>query len=208
MGRIIESFKTIVHLGTHIQFFNTVIYSYRDNEDYINQIKLPGFYENAPFSKAVSGFLQNYSIIIICSFLDELDKEFTPIKHPDYAERILKVKNIIKPIRKRINKWTDLKNFRNYILAHNLREKDLSIFSEDYIKKTYKIPFSNSEHYLLGELVIFAIQIITSEFTDVIKNIDLNENILSRIDFTFNEIDAQKEFDDIRIECLKRQNEN
>ncbi|RTZ46056.1 hypothetical protein EJ377_16100 [Chryseobacterium arthrosphaerae] len=66
------------------------------------------------------------------------------------------------------------------------------------MKRTYNIPFSNTEHYLLGELIILAIQIITTEFQDIIEHMDLGENLLSRIEFLFNEIDAQEEFDNIK----------
>lgn len=203
MSIITENLKTFLHLGTQINFFNTVILTYRDNEEYLNKVKLPGFYSDAPFTKAVSGFLQNYQIIIICSLLDEFDKQFIPLKYPEHSEKILKVKEITKPIKKRINKWKDLKNYRNYILAHNLREKDISIFSEKYTKKTYKIPYSNSEHYLLGELAILIINFTTEVFKNEVEKIDLTENFLSRIEFEFNDIDSDKELFTIYSECLK-----
>lgn len=203
MERITESLKTILHLGTQIQFFNTVIHSYSENEEYINEIKLPGFYSDAPFAKAVSGFLQNYQIIIICSLLDEFDREFTIQKHPEYSDKILNSKQVTKPIRKRINQWKDLKNYRNYILAHNLREKETSIFSNNYTKRTFKIPYSNSEHQLLGELSILIIQLTTEIFKEIVNNINLQESILTRIDFEFNEVDVHKEYTEIYNECIK-----
>lgn len=202
MDKITESLKIILQLGTQIQFFNSVIYTLRDNEDHIDMVKLPAFYTNVPLTKAVSGFLQNHQIIIICSLLDEFDKEITPQKHPNHSVEILKVKQVTKPIRRRISKWKDLKNYRNYILAHNLREKGTSIFSESYVKKTYRIPYSNSEHYLLGELAILIINLTTEILKDLVKNIDLNETLVSRVNFECNEIDASQEFNSIYMECI------
>ena len=203
MGKMTETLQTLLHLGTQIKFITTMNYAYRDNEEYLDKIKLTGHYKNLPFSKAVSGYLQNYAIIIICSFLDELNGEFTPKKHSEYSERIIKVRKAIKPIKKRINQWENLRNYRDYVLAHNLREKNTPIFSSNRQKKEYKVPFSNSEHYLLSELIILIIQIISAEFEDVISEINLTESLLDKINFTENEINAQKEYDLIRTECLK-----
>lgn len=198
-----ETIQTLLHLGTQIKFITTMNYAYRDNEEYLNKIKLSGHYKNLAFSKAVSGNLQNYAIIIICSFLDELNGEFTPKKHAQYSNRIIKVRKAIKPIKKRISKWENLRNYRDYVLAHNLREKNIPIFSKNREKKEYKVPFSNSEHYLLSELIILIIQIITEEFYDVVSEINLNESLLDKIEFTENKVDVQKEYDLIRMECFE-----
>ena len=204
MDKITESLKTLLHLGTQISFFDNVISEYKKNEQYLNEIKLQGFYSDKPFTKTVSGFLQNYQTIIICSLLDEFDREFTPIKHPNFSDKILNVKKITKPIRKRISQWKDLKNFRNHILAHNLRENNNSIFSNKNILKTYKIPFSNSEHQLLVQLSLLIVNLTSEIFQDIVSKIDSTENILSRINLEYNEINTQEEYLVIYTECLEQ----
>ena len=201
--KILVTLKTLLHLGTHLKFINTVNYAYNDNLDYLNTIKLTGHYENISFSKAVSGNLQNYAIIIACSFLDELNKELTAFNHPDYEKQINKVKRIIKPIKKRINKWSDLRNYRNYILAHNLKEKSISLFSEKREKVTYNVPFSNSEHFLFTELILMIVKFVSSEFKDLIAKIDFKESITDRVEFTENDVDVKKEYYEIYELCTE-----
>ncbi|NQX81485.1 MAG: hypothetical protein HRT66_05770 [Flavobacteriaceae bacterium] len=202
MEKLTETLKTFLHLSTQIKFITTINYTYRDNNEYLDNIKLVGYYKKYSFSNAVSGNLQNYAMIIICSFLDELNKELTPKKHPGYSDRIMHIKKSIKQIIKRINKWTNLQDYRNNVLAHNFREKNTPIFSNNREKKTYKIPYSNSEHYLLSELILLITQIITKEFDDIVSKIDFNESLLDKIDFIYNEVDVQKEYNTIQMECL------
>lgn len=65
------------------------------------------------------------NIIDLASFIDEYDKRFdiTVTDDKNIVERInnFKVKN--KDLKRKVN-WNKLKNIRNKVLAHNLRNKN------------------------------------------------------------------------------------
>src|SRR5262245_22162366 len=126
MEKLLESYKTLAHLATQVLFFIEVHNTYTENERLLNQIKFKGHYANLPLAKAISGSLLNYAIIIANSFFDEYNLQFTPSKHPVYKDRIIKLKNITKPVLNRLKKWTNFKDYRNYILAHSFRVKETS----------------------------------------------------------------------------------
>ena len=55
---------------------------------------------------------------------------------------------------------------------------------------------------MLSELILLITQIITKEFDDIVSKIDFNESLLDKIDFIYNEVDVQKEYNTIQMECL------
>lgn len=117
MEKLVESYKILTHLGTQMLFFIEVHNTYMENEETLNKIKFKGHYANLPFAKAISGNHLNYLLIIANSYIDEYNENFTASRYPEYADRINRLKKITKPILKRINKWTNFKDYRNYILA-------------------------------------------------------------------------------------------
>ncbi len=193
MEKLLASFKILSHLATQVLFFIEVHETYRDNEAYLNKIKFKGHYSNLDLAKAISGSMLNYSLIISNSFFDEYNDEFTSLKHSEYADRINRLKKLTKPVLKRLSKWTNFKEYRNQILAHNLRINGRSIFDCDFSKKDYKIPYTNSEIILLANMVKIIIRCINLEFPELLENLDWSENILSKTNFDYSEIDVEKE---------------
>lgn len=197
MDKLIASYKVLSHLATQVLFFIEVHETYADNELYLNQVKFKGHYSNMPLAKAISGSLLNYSLIICNSFFDEYNEEFTSSKHPEFADRINRLKKITKPVIKRLSKWTDFKNYRNHLLAHNLRVNGVSIFDTGFLKKDYKIPHTNTEIILLANMTKIITCCISSEFPELVENLDWNENILSKTNFEIVEVDIEKEIADL-----------
>lgn len=193
MDKLLASYKVLSHLATQVLFFIEVHETYSDNELYLNQVRFKGHYSNMPLAKAISGSLFNYSLIICNSFFDEYNEEFTSSKHPEYTDRINRLKKITKPVIKRLSKWTDFKNYRNHLLAHNLRVNGVSIFDTGFLKKDYKIPHTNTEIILLANMMKIITYCISLEFPELVENINWNENILSKTNFDIVEVDIEKE---------------
>lgn len=208
MKKLIESYKTLLHLGTQIAFFTEVYHTYRDNEEYLNKIKFKNHYATIPLSKAISGSLQNYAHIIACAFIDEYNKEFTAFKHPEFSERLIRLKEIAKPALKRLNAWSDFKNYRNYILAHNYRIAGKSIFATDFESINFNVPHTNAETVLLSEIIKIITICISQEFPELNENIDWNENILSKMNFNYPEINIKTEIEEIWKQINKIKNHN
>jgi len=207
MEKLLESFKTLVYLGTQVSFFIEVHNTYTQNEEFLNQIEFQGHYSNLPFAKSISGTFLNYALIISNSFFDEYNKEFTSSKHPDFKVRIDKLKAITKPVMRRVNKWTNFKDYRNYILAHNFRIKDVSIFSKDFKPFHFNSPHTNTEIILLNQLMRIITTCISKEFPELVEQINWKENALSKMTFNYNEVDIDKELTEIwtQIETVKKQ---
>jgi hypothetical protein len=206
MDKLLESYKTLGHLGSQVRLFIDIHNTCTENKDYLNEIRLSGHYEKFPLVFAVTGSLLNYAILIASSFFDEYNEEFTPFKHPEYRDRILKLKTITKPVLKRLGKWVHFKDYRNYILAHGFRFKDKSMFDKDFKLFKFNAPHTNSEIILLSELIRVVTICISSEFPELVANLDMDETILSKMDFYWNEIDVQKEVESIwtQIDLIKR----
>lgn len=207
MDKLLESYKSLGHLATQVLFFIEVHNTYKENEVLLNQIKFKGHYANIPLAKGVSGSLLNYSIIIANSFFDEYNKGFTSSKHPEYKDRINRLKIITKPVLKRLSKWTNFKDYRNYILAHSFRFKDLSFFDKDFKTFKFNAPHTNSEIILLANLMKVVTACIAQEFPELVEKMDMTENLLSKIDFEWNEVDIDKELETIwaQINLIKEQ---
>lgn len=207
MDKLLESYKSLIHLGTQVSFFIEVHDTYTENEVLLNQIKFKGHYANIPLAKGISGSLLNYSIIIANSFFDEYNKEFTSSKHPEYKDRINRLKRITKPVLKRLSKWTNFKDYRNYILVHSFRFKEKSVFDKDFKPFKFNAPHTNSEIILLANLMKVVTICIAQEFPELITRLDMTENILSKIDFEWNEVDIDKELETIwaQINLIKEQ---
>ena len=207
MDKLLESYKSLAHLGTQVLFFIEVHNTYTENEDLLNQIKFNGHYANIPLAKGISGSLLNYSIIIANSFFDEYNDKFTSFKHPEYKDRINRLKKITNPVLKRLSKWTNFKDYRNYILAHSFRFKDQSFFDKDFKPFKFNAPHTNSEIILLAHLMTVVTTCIAQEFPELVAKMDLTENLLSKMGFEWNEVDIDKELETIwtQIKLVKEQ---
>ena len=81
------------------------------------------------------------SIVLIqtVSFLEEFDN-FIISKDEDLNNTVNAIKKAVKPATKQIREWKDLTNFRNAVLAHNLRDKKQMISVFERGLNSYDIP--------------------------------------------------------------------
>lgn len=79
------------------------------------------------------------------------------------------IKKIVAPARREIMKWKDLKDFRNEVIAHNLRKSNKS-FSLDNITE-YNCPHSTYEMFYLVEFLQRMVSVLTTNFPSELQNI-------------------------------------
>lgn len=120
-------------------------------------------------------FLHAYiclNIIDMFSFDDEYNKFFSQNNFKDevITNRILKVKNINKIVRNRID-WNQLKKFRNNALAHNLRDKNNENNIAISTLKDLGLYLNNIEKSAkYSEIVIEMYKNVWDEFSNEIQN--------------------------------------
>lgn len=127
---------------------------------------------NVLLEKVVVGSMLNHYLIIVCSYIDEWNSHFNENAIPAFQNRIRRVKTISKPAMKEISKWSGLRDFRNVVLAHNLRGKGgTSIFSGN-AKINNNIPSDPTETLLLFNLLDLVNGELMKEFVDLDIRID------------------------------------
>lgn len=149
--------------------------------DKIRQGLQPKAFSNDPLLTEISRECADIKIILhsyIClniidmfSFNDEYSKFFNEVKFGDNSikNRIARVKSINKTIRNSIN-WKQLGDFRNKVLAHNLRDKNNSHkFSIQQLRDLNKDILSNLENGIMySEVVLKLFDNIEREFASEI----------------------------------------
>ena len=196
--------KTLLKLRA--QFFLCIesLNEILDHNLELKEIKLDNFpnYE-VNLGQSCYSIVSNYSIILLCSFLDEYENYFNihHLKNVN-SDRILKVRTKNKSGLDRIKKWKDLKNFRNYFAVHSFRIKGKSFFSNDFEQFTIKTPNSLSEKNLCVGIVNLICESILNEFNEISQIIDLEENMLSKMTFIEEHIDFRKEIIELRKKMI------
>jgi hypothetical protein len=132
-------------------------------------------------------------IITTCSYLDEWEVLGNLIKEGE-SHRILTLRKIVKPAISRINKWTDMRQFRNNIIAHNHRiKKENNSFAILNIPRKLNCPNSFYDYILLMGCIFITKNVLLrmfqkeyNEALPIVKNIeDINP---------INEIKDEKSF--------------
>ncbi len=114
-------------------------------------------------------------LLKLCSFLDEYNTVLGVKTEEKDKEKILIIKRILEPVSDRINKWKDLKKYRNWEIAHNFRNKNReNVFL--YNNGKYNIPNCLDELYLVNNFLKIMMDVIKYFYNDEIKDF-LNLNI-------------------------------
>ncbi|MBI9068746.1 MAG: hypothetical protein JEZ09_15735 [Salinivirgaceae bacterium] len=128
------------------------------------------------------------SVIDSISYLDEYQQYFGSKTETVFKERITIVKAINKPFISRINKWKNLRDLRNHLLAHNLRIGKNGRFIFSIKDLNYDAPRNINDLYLLHNLISFSSQTVNSEFKEELEKYGIrkteklkeNDKILSK----------------------------
>lgn len=114
--------------------------------------------------------LYNTILMNACSYLDEYNKNFLVKSEPQFHDRILQVKKIAKPAFKKVNKWKDLWEYRNHMIAHNFRiDGDKFSF---YMLGQYNAPRTYRDLVLLRKHLAMINAIIQAEFESEMPHIN------------------------------------
>ncbi|MDP4116329.1 MAG: hypothetical protein Q8903_09355 [Bacteroidota bacterium] len=142
--RFIES---VYHLSFYGNILDKINYTKKDFTSDFSEDQL----------KIITFSIQWNILIITQSLTDELNKFLFNYKpdNPSLKKRIKAYKNIINPALKEIKKWTDIKVFRNNVLAHNGRDYHgrSVILSTEF--ENYDIPIYHRDFLVLFQLLKF-----------------------------------------------------
>ncbi|WP_133299850.1 hypothetical protein [Larkinella punicea] len=202
---LFETIKTLFYLLSRIKLLVAACKATEENELYINNIKLNENYNYLPFGRIIIGTGSAHIIIMLCAFLDEYSSEFVHTKYPQYSKRIDKVRKSLKPVIKRINSWSGLRDYRNQVLAHNLRIKNgesLFLIGKEH---SYKVPTTINELTLISELLSIIYLSIGITFPEILSVVFSTGTVKEKIKFEKSEvaIDVEKEIREIRTQVNK-----
>ncbi len=117
-----------------------------------------------PIDATIMDAMRFQFLIEVCSFLDEWDK-FTGVRtNSEFDSKIKIIKQGVKSARKGIRYFSDLKNFRNEVLAHNYRDSKKE-YSLNKIA-SYNVPNSISEMALVLYSVKRMLDILITNFPE------------------------------------------
>jgi len=157
--------------------------------------------------KETSHYQTLYNTILMntCSYLDEYNKNFLHNAELQFHERIKTLKKIAKPAVKKLNEWTDLRSYRNQMVAHNFRI-DRNDFS--FIKLgQYKAPRTYLDLVMLRKHLMMIHGIISAEFSKELQSINQFLNSFpvkeQQIDYSNVENDLRSVLNEINDLCIK-----
>lgn len=113
-----------------------------------------------------------YSIIKVCAFLDEWNDHLSSLIGKGVErDRIIKVKKITKPAISKVNEYSGLRDYRNWLLAHNSRvqrEQDENAYRGNYITQL-KVPILINDYTLISDCLKICKEILNQEFKEYYK---------------------------------------
>ena len=143
------------------------------------------------------------TVIDSVSFLDEYQQVYGVKTETKYKDRIRITKAINKPLISKICEWKDQRDFRNNLLAHNLRKGKNGDFVFSIEDLNYNAPRNLNDLFLLTNLIQFSADTIFSEFENEIKEFaSKTTREIKPIDRVLSKDDVSK----ITIELLKKVN--
>jgi hypothetical protein len=193
MNKLVESIQIMTRFAREMGYRNQLLVDFefptKDSEKIIEK-------ELTLFNS-----LFYMTVIDSVSFLDEYQQVYGVKTEKKYKDRIIITKAINKSLISKICEWKDLRDFRNNLLAHNLRKGKNGDYVFSIENLDYIAPRNINDLFLLTNLVQFSTDTIYSEFeyeikefaSKTTKNIKPNDRILSKDDVS-----------NITIELLKK----
>jgi hypothetical protein len=148
------------------------------------------------------------NIIDFCSYLDEYNNYFCKFPEEEINLKIKEIKTICKPFIKEINKWSDLRNFRNSFIAHNMRNKLNKVVFREQLN--LNIPRGIFEMEMASRCFCSITHIILTEFNlDDYNKEELNPIVSKKNNYT--KEDCREKFNFLKEQTnilLKQHNRN
>ena len=109
--------------------------------------------------------LQNYSLILVCRFL-EIWAEFQGMARDN--RRVKEIAQAVSPFTDRINAWPGLRDYRNWVLAHSYRVRREPEFVPPWVVlHSGRVPVGPPEMILVLECVRLAVAGVCAHFGDI-----------------------------------------
>ncbi|MGM9476503.1 hypothetical protein ACS5PU_08730 [Pedobacter sp. GSP4] len=108
-----------------------------------------------------------HGVILINSYLDELHNYFNPSLSNQESKAF---NSYYKLIKKEINRFSDIKNYRNNVCAHNLRNDDRSVYLYGNLRK-YKVPQNIAEFKFAKDCINLMTQVVNMIFPISCSNV-------------------------------------
>lgn len=208
-NRLQEVIKTLIDESINIDLKVQLMIILEENEDLIKEFKVKAEYQLVETKTLLDIQIKEYCIINICSYLDEYEKYFNANYIGDSVKiKISETKKILKPFIREIKRNYDLKDYRNHILAHNLRDNSSSLIMGN-ISRTYNFPKYTKEFVSINEIIRMIMSIILNQFQNDLPDnywedrvINSETIILNRTEKIFDVQSLKK----IRDEYLNKKN--
>lgn len=201
MSKINDIANTIGYIGLRISHLADAFHTILVNQENLKNIPInqrSGIsHKQGNLVSAMIASIGELVMITSLSWLEEYEEQITPINLPEYQDKVSKYKYICKPVVKRIKKWSGLREYRNVVLAHNLKISGVSVFSPNFKPIELKLPGDETEMILLISLIEFACNLFIQIFHDeneikIVYLFDKLKRITERIDFNDDFSDIQK----------------
>ncbi|MBN8835642.1 MAG: hypothetical protein J0I09_00130 [Sphingobacteriia bacterium] len=183
----------------HLLFItNLITKSFEGLGLYCNMTK-----EKNDFDNIIRENVTTNILIRLCSLRDEYNRQFLKIED----KKIDEFKYLCEPIWERIDKWTEIVQFRNNVLAHNLRDKKSNYKSVFLIKSfdQYDIPNTIKELIVLVECVKKFRQLLYDKFKSEYDFAQQQMVLTNQNRVSTKDIDYEKEINDLLLKLKERE---
>lgn len=178
----------------NMDLYDAILKELKNLKDYHVNVE----HQPVPVSVMIKGLILDKIILVGSSILEEADQYITAKKMPDWKQEIQELKIKVGPIRKKLSNWSDLRKYRNQILAHNLRKTDgTSIFDTRNGMHEFNVPKNNGERVLFFELIRAYTELLFKHFIDYQNQMNFETTILDCIQFSSDDIDLVFELREI-----------
>lgn len=204
MGNLSTSVYHIIHFT---ELIDKMFSSYE------SLLKMDNFKENrnSDTRKIIYMSICSQILLYYDSMTQEYKDHFNVDKTNDEVEKakIQQVRDLLRPVFKKIDEWKDIKGFRNIVLAHNLRDKKNSLESVFMLKglSGYDIPERHLDYFFLVRLtstirdVIY--EVFKKEYIEIDESIN-SDNLLPENKQLVNR-DYDNEIKELKEEMIKIQ---
>lgn len=147
-------------------------------------------------------YVNTSSMIIIQtnSFLDEYH-QFVRSEEPEMMDTINNIKKIAKPALKLINQWEEREDFRNQVLAHNLRGKNgESVFERGL--SSFDVPQQGADLHVLVSCIGMVKEVFESAFREKLAGVQavLDSTIQPKATRRFDRSSFEPAIESVRVE--------
>lgn len=165
-----SSIKILMILYVMIaQDFESLIYYIKNESRHISDKEGNILPNDATIDSTIIDALRFSIILKSCSFIDEWDR-FLGIKNEDEViSRVKLIKGVVSKVRRELNHWRDLRDFRNEIIVHNFRGKNNMVTID--MMSDYNCPQTIPELYYLASLIERMISVLTANYSDITNEI-------------------------------------